>query len=276
MKVLVTGATGNVGRNLVEELVGKGVDVRALTRNPERARFPEAAEVAAGDLSAPETLTTAMEGVDGLHLINFDAGEYGPTMLETGPAIVWMAQEAGVRRITVLCGGEEGSVERAVRESDLEWTLLQPVEFMAGHDADWGESICAEGVVREPFAGRKSALVHEADIGAVAATILAEGGYGGETLPVTGPEALTLSEKVGIIEEVVGRDVKLIELTEEQAREKWRSEGYPDELIEFLVSVYGDTPEIGYTVAPTVERVTGRPPRTFAEWVAEHADAFRS
>lgn len=161
-----------------------------------------------------------------------------------------------VRRVTVLCGGEEGTVERAVRDSDLEWTLLRPAEFMAGHDLDWGEYIRAGGVVREPFADRTSALVHEADIGAVAATVLAEGGYGGETLVITGPEALTLSEKVSIVGEVVGRDVRLIELTEEQAREKWRSEGY--------------------TVHPTVEQVTCRPARTFARWVSENADAFRS
>lgn len=276
MKVLVTGATGNVGRHVVEELVGKGVGVRAMTRDPERVEFPEEVEVVAGDLSAPETLAAAMEGVDGLHLINFDAGEYGAAALETGEEVVARAKDAGVRRVTVLCGGEEGTVERSVRGSDLEWTLLQPVEFMAGHDLDWGESIRAEGVVREPFVDRRSALVHEADIGAVAATVLAKGGYGGEALPITGPEALTLREKVRIIGEVVGREVKLVELTEAEAREKWRSDGYADELMEFLVSVYAHTPEIGYTVAPTVERVTGRPARAFAEWVADNAGAFRA
>lgn len=276
MTILVTGATGAIGRHVVEELVRRGVGVRALSRNPGKANLPEEVEVVSGDLAAPETLVPALKGVSGLHLINFDAGMYGNAPLETGEDIVALAREAGVQRVTVLLGGEEGSIEQAVRGGDLEWTFLQPVEFMAGHDLDWGESIRTEGVVREPFVGRKSALVHEADIGAVAATVLAEGGYGGHTLVITGPEALTLSEKVRIIGEVIESDIRLIELTEEQACEKWRSEGYPDELIEFLVSMYKDTPEEGYTVAPTVERLTGRKPRTFAQWVAEHADAFRS
>lgn len=276
MTILVTGATGSVGRHVVEELVRRRAGVRALSRDPEKANLPEEVEVVSGDLAKPETLLPTLEGVTGVHLINFNGGEYGNAALETGPEIVELAAKAGVRKITVLCGGEEGSVERAVRDSSLEWTLLKPVEFMAGHDLDWGESIRAEGVVREPFVDRTSAVVHEADIGAVAAAVLAEGDcYSGKTLVITGPEALTLSEKVKIIGAAVGKDIQLIELSEAQACEKWRAEGYPEELVEFLVSVYKDTPAEGYTVAPTVERVTGRPARTFAQWAAEHADAFR-
>src|SRR5215470_14791400 len=109
MKILVAGATGNVGRPLVEQLVQAGHQVRALTRNPGKANLPAGAEVIAGDLTKPETLVAAMAGVDSLHLINF--GGDGYAALQTGPEIMAMAEKAGVKRVTVLRGGERTSVE---------------------------------------------------------------------------------------------------------------------------------------------------------------------
>jgi uncharacterized protein YbjT (DUF2867 family) len=141
---------------------------------------------------------------------------------------------------------------------------------------DWAESIRSEGVVRTGFANRKSAIVHEADIAAVAASVLTQTGHGGKTYTITGGEVLTPRDMVRIIGEAIGRDIQLVELTEAQAREQWRSEGFPDEVIEFFVWAHGNTPPIGYTVVPTVEQVTGCPPHTLAQWVAEHVDKFRS
>lgn len=272
MKILVTGATGTVGRHVVNQLIQAGHQVRALTRNPAKAKLPAGVEVVAGDLAVPETFAPALAGVSGLHLINFD-GSGG--LLQTGPEIVALARQAGVRRVTVLMGGEKGSVEHAVEASDLAWTLLQPVEFMS-NAFDWVKSIRAEGVVRAPFGSRLSALIHEADIGAVAAAALTEEGHAGQTYTLTGPEALTPPEMVRTIGAAIGRDLRFIELTEAQAREQWREAGYPEDVIEFFVWALGNTPEVGYTVVPTVEQVTGRPARTFAQWAAEHADAFRS
>lgn len=173
--------------------------------------------------------------------------------MQNGPEIVGLAKKAGVRRVTVLRGGEKGSVEQAVEASDLEWTHLQPVEFMA-NALDWTESIRTEGVVREPFANSLSAMIHEADIGAVAARVLIDGGHGGKTYTLTGPEALTLPQKVRTIGAAIGRDIQFVELTEEQAREKWRESGYPDEVIEFFVMVHGNTPAVGYTVVRPLSR----------------------
>jgi len=111
--------------------------------------------------------------------------------------------------------------------------------------------------------------------GAVAATVLSEEGHAGKTYTLTGPEALTPPQMVHTIGAAIGRDLQFVELTEAQARARWRASGYPDEAIEFFVFVQRDTPPVGYTVVPTVERVTGRPARTFAQWAAEHAGAFR-
>jgi len=140
---------------------------------------------------------------------------------------------------------------------------------------DWKESIRSEGVVRSAFANRKTAIVHEADIAAVAASALAADGHAGKTYTITGSEVLTPPEMVQMIAATIGRDIRFIELTEAQAREQWAAEGYPQEFIEFFVWAHGNTPPIGYTVVPTVEQVTGRHALTFAQWAAEHVDDFR-
>ena len=272
MKFLISGATGTVGREIVKQLAEAGHTVRALTRNA-NAIFPDGVERVVGDLSRPETIAAALEGITGLHLINFDGTGAGSSPLEAGAQIVALAKQAGVKRITVLLGGEAGAFEKAVQESSIDWTFLQPVEFMANY-LGWTELIRSEGIVRQPFAHRRSAMVHQADIAAVAAAALAEAGHGGQTYTITGPEALTLPQAADTIARVIGREIQFIEQSEREAREQWRAQGYPDFLIEFFVEVWGNTPELGYTVVDTVERVTGKPARSFAQWAAEHANAF--
>jgi uncharacterized protein YbjT (DUF2867 family) len=273
MKFLVAGATGRVGRFVVEHLHRAGHEVRALTRNPAKANFPEGVEVVVGDLTQPQTLTAALEGVTGLHLINFGGDDYSP--LQTGEEIVAMAEKAGVKRVTVLMGGEKGALELAVENSSLACTFLQPVEFMTGA-LDWAKSIREEGIVRIGFPDRKSAIVHESDIGAVAAAALIEDGHDGKSYPITGGEVLTPRQMIQTIGAEIGRDIQLIELSEAQAREQWASEGFPPDVIEFFVWVQGNTPPIGYTLAPTVEQITGHSPLTFAQWAAENASEFRA
>ncbi|MFF8093139.1 SDR family oxidoreductase [Streptomyces sp. NPDC016675] len=270
--ILVTGATGTVGRQVVAELLARGHAVRALTRDPARAVLPEGAEVVRGDLTEPDSLVPALAGVTGLHLITFDGSGFAP--LETGPRILELAREAGVRRITVLHGGGPTPLEDAVRAGGgTAWTVLMPVEFMA-NALEWADGIADRDEVREPFVSRLSAMVHEGDIGAVAAVALTEDGHGGQEYLITGPEVLTVGDKVAAIAAARGREIALVELTAEQAVAQWRAAGQPEEVVGFLLDVYGNTPEAGRTVVDTVEQVTGRPARTFARWAADHADAF--
>ncbi len=273
MTILVTGATGTVGRRVVEQLLERGEHVRALTRDPARAEFPDGVDVVAGDLTDPASLGPALEGAVGLHLITFGGEFFAP--LGTGEEILALAAKAGVRRVTVLHGGGPTPTESAVRAGELAWTVVMPVEFMA-NALEWAPGIRSEGVVREPFVGRLSAMVHEADIGAVAAVALTEDGHGGREYLVTGPEALTVGDKVTALAAARGADVELVELTEEQALENWRAQGMAEDVMAFLISVYRDTPPEGRTVTDTVEKVTGRPARTFAQWAGEHADHFRA
>ncbi|MFD7462107.1 MULTISPECIES: NmrA family NAD(P)-binding protein [unclassified Streptomyces] len=270
--ILVTGATGTVGRQVVAELLARGHAVRALTRDAATADLPSGVEVVQGDLTEPDSLVPALEGVTGLHLITFGGAYFGP--LETGPRILERAEAAGVRRVTVLHGGGPSPLEDAVRADDgVDWTVLMPVEFMA-NALEWADGIVASGEVREPFVDRLSAMVHEGDIGAVAAVALTEEGHGGREYVITGPELLTVGDKVAAIAAARGREIALVELTEEQAVARWRAEGRPEDVIGFLLEMYGNTPEVGRTVVDTVEKVTGRPARTFAQWATEHADAF--
>lgn len=181
-----------------------------------------------------------------------------------------------MRRVTVLHGGGPSLLEDAVRADEgVDWTVLMPVEFMA-NALEWAAGVTASDEVREPFVSRLSAMVHEGDIGAVAAVALTEEGHGGQEYVITGPELLTVADKVATLAAARGREIALVELTEEQAVEQWRAAGLPQDVIDFLLEAYGNTPEVGRTVVDTVEKIIGRPARSFGAWAAEHAAAFRS
>ncbi|WP_217560488.1 NAD(P)H-binding protein [Paenibacillus sp. GbtcB18] len=272
MTLLVTGATGTVGRHVVTQLVQKGKQVRAVSRNPAKANLPDGVEVVAGDLNAPETLQAALEGVKGLFLIT--SSDEPNATLDTQPKVIELAELAGVKRVTVLVGYEEGPVEEALKNSGMEWTLVKPGEFMANILVDWQESIRSEGVVQEAFGDALSARVHEADIAAVFVAALTENGHHRHSYILTGPESLSRREAVRTISEGIGKDIEFVELTEEQVRQNWRDQGYEEGAIEFFVLMGKNPPAIGHTVVPTIEQVTGRPARTLAEWVSEHKNNF--
>ena len=268
MTTLVTGATGNTGRHVVAELVRRGEKVRALTRDPGAAagRFPDGVEVVGGTHTEPERLGAALDGVGRLHIT------VTPGFAEVGPEMVRRAVDAGVRRITVLWGGEVGPVERAVADSGVEWTRLEAQEFMS-NTLTWIESVRDEGVVREPY-DLPSALVHEADIAAVAAVALLDDGHAGRAYNLTGPEALTPRERIAILSRAIRRDIAFVPITHEQAVDRLVATGVSRADAEYVVGWYAAPGPAGTTVVDTVERVTGRPARTFAQWVAEHADRF--
>ncbi|KZB79770.1 NAD(P)H-binding protein [Amycolatopsis regifaucium] len=266
MTVLVTGATGNTGRRVVAELHRRGERVRALTRNPAGARLPAGVEVVEGTHTAPETLTEALEGVTRLH-ITATAG-----LADVGTELVNRAVDAGVRRMTMVWGGYVGPTEQAMAESGVEWTRLEPQEFMS-NTLTWIDAIRSDGVVREPY-DFPSALVHEADIAAVAVTALLEDGHSGQAYDLTGPEVLTPRQRVAVLAKTLGRDITFAELPHEAAIDRLMATGVSREDAEYVIGWYADPPAEASTVVGTVEKVTGRPARTFAQWVTEHADRF--
>ncbi|MEU3010955.1 NAD(P)H-binding protein [Nocardia asteroides] len=268
MTTLVTGATGNTGRQVVRELVGRGEKVKALTRDPDAARilFGPEVELVTGTHTAPATLDDAWHGVDRLH-VTVTAG-----LADVGQELIGRAVDAGVRRITVVWGGGVGPVERAVAESGVEWTRLEPQEFMS-NALTWRETILADGVVREPY-DHPSAVVHEADIGAVAAVALLEEGHQGRAYNLTGPAPLTVTERIAILAEAAGTPIEFARITHQQAVDRLLATGVSRADADYVIGWYAEAKPESYTVDPTVEHVLGRPARTFAQWAAEHGHRF--
>ncbi|MEW2087333.1 NAD(P)H-binding protein [Streptomyces sp. NPDC005283] len=277
MTVLVTGATGSVGRHVVDRLVAAGVGVRVLTRTPSAAGFHAGVEVFEGDLEQPETVHAALEGAESLYLF---------PVPQTAREVVAAAKEAGVRRIVVLSsssvldtsgdnhsGEHHRAVERAVEESGLEWTFVRPDEFASNVLWKWAHSIRTESVVRAPYGNAPRVLIHEADVAAVAATALLEDGHAGEAYVVTGPEAITQADQVKAIAEAGGRPISFEEITPDQARE-FMGRVMPAPVVEMVLGYLADACVNPPVPVDTVERITGRPALTFARWAADHAADF--
>jgi uncharacterized protein YbjT (DUF2867 family) len=271
---LVTGATGNVGTEVVRALAESAVPVRAMTRDPANAAPLPGVEYVAGDLKRPETLGPALDGVRGLFL------------LPGYPGLVDEARRAGVRRVVLLSGGSAGSgdlsnaitrymaeSERAVRESGLLWTVLRPNAFMS-NTFRWIDQLKAGDVVTVPFANVSIADVDPYDIGAVAARVLLTDGHDGRIYQPTGPQPLVPADRLRILGMVLGRDLKLRAQPDDEARAellKTTPAEYVDAFFDFYVK--GSLDES--VVTSTVADLTGMPPRTFEQWVATHAEAFR-
>ncbi|MFI6296004.1 NAD(P)H-binding protein [Nonomuraea sp. NPDC050790] len=287
MTLLVTGASGNVGRRVVAGLVGAGQRVRAMTRDPRAtaALLPAGVELVRGDFEQPRTWAAALDGVERVHLFPFaDKG------------FVEAAVAAGTRRFVVhsaVAAGfgespEGGSalqrhldeerdghrlVELAVEESGAEWTHVRP-GLMATGALGWAEEIRDTGAVRMPYPGAGSALVHEADVAEIAVAALITDEHVGAAYTITGPEKVTHVEQVHAIATAIGRDVAFVELTPGQAHAEWVDHGLLDWELE-LMAAQSDEPEL-VPATDTYERLTGRPPRTFAQWARDHRADFQT
>lgn len=267
MKILVTGATGNVGRMVVDELLARGAeDVRALTVSPARAALPAGVEVVRGFLGRVETLPAALDGVDVMYLAPH---------LETVFEVARLAAEAGVRRIVDLAGvkGEHWQgIEDGVVASGVPFTHLEPGEFMANADL-WAAQIRAGDVVRDAYGDAANAPIAQEDIAAVAAKVLLEEGHEGRSYELTGPESLTRREKVERIGRALGRKLSYVELPHDQAVKQF----------ELAMGEYGEWYLDGLALLarhpqralPTVADLLGRPALSYEEWARRHADMFR-
>lgn len=274
MTILVTGATGNVGRIVVDRLLREDRPVRASSRAPAAAELPDGVDVVYGDLTDPESLAPALDGVDGVFLypVPEGAGEF-----------VSLARRAGVRRIVTLSSdsvtdgtdpGVHRAVEQAVEDSGLEWTHVRPGEFALNKVSTWAPSIRAEGVVRVAYPQSRGAPVHEADIADVAVAALVEDGHAGAVYGVSGPETLTQREQVRAIGTGIGRDLGFEEVSPAQARDDMLRIGFPPGIADYVLGFQEKWVTSPAPVYPTVERLTGRPARSLAEWAADHVPAF--
>ncbi|WP_224371022.1 NmrA family NAD(P)-binding protein [Hyalangium versicolor] len=279
--ILVTGATGKVGRHVISELLRMGIAVRALTRNPGAANLPEGVELVRGDLSDPATFEASLQGVERVFLL------WPLLTAEAAPGVVGaLAKHA--RRIVYLSSfgvrdelevqadpitSFHAAIERQIERSGLEWTFLRPGGF-ASNTLWWAPQIRAEGVVRWPFAAAARSLIHERDIAAVAVRALTSDGHQGAKYVLTGPQAVTQAEQVRLIGEAIGRPARFEEIPPEIMRQQLVA-FMPPSVVDGILDYHARCVKEPEQVSRTVEEVTGAPAHTFGEWAIDHAADFR-
>jgi uncharacterized protein YbjT (DUF2867 family) len=280
--ILVTGATGTVGREVAAQLLAAGQEVRALTRDPSKVKLDGGIQVVKGDFDAPDTLARAVDGVERVFSLTF-----GPQTGVREGNLAQAAKVAGVRHIVKLSalGGDDQTRndirkwhdegEQAIRDTGIAWTVLRPTAFMS-NALHWRASIRAQGKVFSNYGDGKLPSVHPRDIAAVAVRVLTSNGHEGKAYPLTGPEALSMSEQVKILEDAISRPLEFVPITDEATRKGMEHAGMPSFLIDALVpfAAFIRSGKAAH-VFHTVEEVTGRPPLRFGDWANENAAAFR-
>lgn len=280
-RVLVTGATGNIGRPLVSLLRDAGHQVRAVSRNPHAARLPPGVEVVYGDLAEADTLDDPLRGIDAVFLVWIGA------LAPAAAAIDRIASRA--ERIVLLSSPHRtphpffqqpnamaavhGGLERMIAASGIQWTFLRPSVFALNCLHWWAPQMAQGDVVRWFYADAATAPVHEHDVAAIALRALCEDGHDGKEYVLTGPESLTQREQVDIIGGAIGRPLQFEELTREAAREQMLAT-MPPAIADMLLNAYAAAVGRPAFVTSTVAEVTGSPARSFREWASEHAGGF--
>ncbi|MFJ2579713.1 NmrA family NAD(P)-binding protein [Kitasatospora aureofaciens] len=275
-KILVIGATGNVGRHVVSSLAEGGFEVRALVRDPSRASLPEGVEAVQGDLAAPASLGAALRGVDGAYLM-WPGIPVEPRVVELiaqhAKRVVYLSAD-----VADLADGEPATIfhqeiERLIRKSGLSWTFVRAIDF-ATNMLGWADQV-RQGVVRWPHGQARRSLIHERDIADVAVHALTSDGHDQAKYVITGPESIPHAELARIIGEEIGREVRWEDLSPEAAREELTAAWGNAAFVEARLRAWESFTHEPERVTDTVERLLGRPARTFRTWAREHADDFR-
>jgi len=280
-RVLVTAATGIVGREVVAQLLAAGAHVRALSRAPEEADLPRDVETMRGDLTILDDLEAPLMNIDAVFLV------------WTAPATTAeqvIKRIASVRRRIVYLTAphrtphpffqqpnrmaeQHAKIEAMIETSGVPWTFLRPGMFAANTIAWWAAQIKSSDVVRWPYANAATAPIDERDVAAVAVHELLRSDAECNDLVVTGPESLLQRDQIRIIGEVLGRQLRFEEISPEEAL---RELSGPEPVIRMLLNAWAAAVGLPAYVTRTVTEVTGKPARSFREWATHNAQAFRS
>lgn len=281
--LLVIGATGRIGREVIAQLRRAERPVRALTRRPAAAALPADVEVMAGDLTMPESLEQALEGVQAVFLV-------WTAPFTTSHAVVERLARSA-RRIVLLSSPHQtahpffqqpnplatlhAGLERLLTGSGLETTIIRPGMFAANSIGWWAAQIRAGDVVRWPYGAVETAPIDEHDIAAVAVRALIDEGHAGRDYVLTGPDSLGQAAQVRAIGDGIGRRLRFHELSPEEFRRETAGV-FPVQAADMLLAAWGAAAGIPAYVTSTVAEVTGTPARTFADWVGAHTGAFQT
>jgi len=281
-RVLVIGATGTIGSEVVRHLRAAGVPVRALSRDPAKARRQAGVEMMEGDLAVPESLRPALRNVATVFLV-WTAGP------ETMPEVIARIA-ASARRLVLLSSPHQtphpmfqqpnpmadfhAAIEREVAASGVAATILRPGMFASNAEAWWGVQARNGSQIRWPYPAAASAPVDARDVGEVAARALIDDAHAGGDYVLTGPESLTHEEQIATIAGAIGRRLVQHEMPPEEFREMMEGVASPV-VTEMLLNAWRASVGIPAYVTNTVAEITGRPARTFREWATDHAAVFQ-
>ncbi|MEV7683666.1 NAD(P)H-binding protein [Streptomyces sp. NPDC088341] len=280
--IVVTGATGNIGRILVPLLAEAGEDSVAVSRRPQPEGLPAGVRYAQADLGISTSMRPVLDGADAFFLLLGGElnghGESPSTLLDT-------ALDAGVKRIVLLSSQINSTrpealshtrlreFEAAVRASGADFTILRPGGF-ASNALAWADSVRTKRTVLAPFGDVALPVIDPADIAAVAASALREEGHSGRTYELTGPKAVSPRQQAAAISRALGEDIDFVELTREQAHTHM-TQFMPEEVIDGTLDILGVPLPTEQTISPDVENILRQPARTFDEWVTRNLPFFQ-
>jgi uncharacterized protein YbjT (DUF2867 family) len=280
-RILVIGATGRIGRQVLSQLPRTGARLRALARKPQTAGLPPHVDVVRGDLTLPETLDECLDGIDAVFLV------WTAPPATVAPALERIAKHA--RRIVFLSSPYKtahpffqqpnpvralhAEIERLIESSGRQWTFLRPGMFSANALHWWAPQIRAGDVVRWPYLAAPTAPVDERDIAAVAVRALCEDGHAGAEYVLTGPQSLSQFEQISTISNVTGRSLRIEEMSPDEARREPLAL-MPAVVVNMLLLAWAAAIGQPALVTSTVAQITGAPARTFRDWATGHAEEF--
>jgi uncharacterized protein YbjT (DUF2867 family) len=284
--ILVTGATGLNGMELLRRLSARGVAVRALVRNPAKAEAIAAlphVEIAQGDMARPETLAAALHEINRAMLISSSA----PDMFDVQSSFIDAARKAGVRHVVKLSGimpglhsafrfaRMHGEIENKLETSGMAYTHLRAGEFMPAYFRQV-PMIVGKGAMFLPMEDARIASIDVGDIAEIAARVLTGSGHEGKTYPLTGPEALTMTEVAAKLSAATGKPIRYVNVPPEDARQAQLAAGMPPYLVDALFELFAErrNGKEG-KVWPDAATLLGRPPTSFDEFAGRNAAVFR-
>ncbi|OBH09511.1 NAD(P)H-binding protein [Mycobacterium sp. E1747] len=276
MTIVITGATGNVGRPLVTALVAAGAPVRAVTRAPDSAGLPAGAEL----------VGSAADALPGASAVFLNSRALGADLEK----VVTRCVRAGVTKLVALSainadddfarqpsrfrGDRNKEIEQLAVDSGLAWVSLRPTVFATNFAGMWAPQLRAGDVVYGPYAAASTAPIVESDIAEVAARALLTDDLVGQRVPLTGPQAFTNSELVEAIGTALGRPLQYCEIPNAAVRQRFIALGFPAAFADAYIAMLAATLDAPALVTRDVEKILGRPAAPFAQWVAERRDVF--